>query len=277
MSGSDILQRIIATKKQEVALKKRHQLLKKLANTVPAPLPIRPFAGVIGYQLSRGQPAVIAEIKKASPSQGVIRADFDVEAIAYSYAQAGATCLSVLTDVEYFQGHESYILLAKSVVSLPILRKDFIVDAYQIQESQLLGADCILLIAAALAPEQLFDYAQQAQNLGLDVLVEIHNEKELASAVRSNCILIGINHRNLRTFEVDLTLSERLVPLIPEDRLIVAESGIHTQQQVSYLLEQGIGTFLVGEAFMRADDPGAALRDVFGFLLPITSDDPTLY
>ncbi len=277
MSGSDILQRIIATKKQEVALKKRHQLLKKLANTVPAPLPIRPFAGVIGYQLTRGQPAVIAEIKKASPSQGVIRADFDVEAIAYSYAQAGATCLSVLTDVDYFQGHESYLLLAKSVVSLPILRKDFIVDAYQIQESQLLGADCILLIAAALAPEQLFDYAQQAQNLGLDVLVEIHNEKELASAVRSNCILIGINHRNLRTFEVDLTLSERLVPLIPEDRLIVAESGIHTQQQVSYLLEQGIGTFLVGEAFMRADDPGAALRDVFGFLLPITSDDPTLH
>jgi indole-3-glycerol phosphate synthase len=268
MSQTDILQRIIATKKQEVALKKRHQLLKKLSDTIPAPLPIRPFVGVLGYQLSRTQPAVIAEIKKASPSQGVIRENFDVEAIARSYAKAGATCLSVLTDVDYFQGHESYLLLAKSAVSLPILRKDFIIDAYQIQESYLLGADCILLIAAALSAEQLFDYAQQAQSLGLDVLVEIHNEAELANAIRSNCILIGINHRNLHTFEVDLTLSERLVPLIPDNRLIVAESGIHTPKQVSYLLDQGIGTFLVGEAFMRAEDPGTALREVFGFLMP---------
>jgi indole-3-glycerol phosphate synthase len=276
MNQADILQRIIATKKTEVALKKKHQLLKKLADTVPI-LPIRPFAGVIGFQLSRGQPAVIAEIKKASPSQGVIRADFDVEAIAVSYAQAGAACLSVLTDVDYFQGHESYILAAKSEVHLPILRKDFIIDAYQVQESQLLGADCILLIAAALAPEQLFDYAQQAQNLGLDVLVEIHDEQELKTAIRSNCTLIGINHRNLRTFEVDLSLSQRLVPQIPEDRIIVAESGIHTQQQVAYLMEQGIATFLVGEAFMRAADPGAALRDVFGFLLPTASGDQVLH
>lgn len=272
MSQSDILKRIIATKKQEIVLKKQRQLLKKLSDSLPAPLPIRPFIGVIGCQLSRVQPAVIAEIKKASPSQGVIRPHFDVEAIARSYAQAGATCLSVLTDVDYFQGHESHILLAKSAVSLPILRKDFIVDAYQIQESHLLGADCILLIAAALAPEQLFDYTQQAQSLGLDVLVEVHNEEELAHAVRSKCILIGINHRNLHTFELDLTLSERLVPLIPDDRLIVAESGIHTPKQVNYLLEQGIGTFLVGEAFMRAEDPGSALREVFGYLMPPIGD-----
>lgn len=264
MNTPDILQRIIASKKQEVALKKRHQLLKKLANTIPQPLPIRSFRGSLIQKLEQSLPAVIAEIKKASPSQGVIRENFDVEAIARSYAQAGAACLSILTDVEYFQGHESYILLAKSVVPLPVLRKDFIVDAYQIQESQLLGADCILLIAAALSAEQLFDYTQQAQNLGLDVLIEIHDEAELKTALRVPDTLIGINHRNLRTFTLDISLSERLLPLIPQDRLVVAESGIRTAEQVSYLLAQGVAAFLVGETFMRAEDPGAALQEIFG-------------
>ena len=259
----DILKKILATKKEEVAEKKRKKVLSSL-KALGESIQIRPFSAVIQARLMQGVPAVIAEIKKASPSQGVIREQFNVIEHAKDYADNGACCLSVLTDVEYFQGHESYILQAKTASRLPVLRKDFIIDSYQIQESRYIGADCVLLIAAALSPDQLLEYTDLAQSLGMDVLVEVHDESEMEVALHTKNTLIGINHRNLRTFEVDLTLTERLLKdLFEEERLFVGESGIKTPEDVAYLIQQGVGTFLIGESFMRAKQPGEALKALF--------------
>ena len=210
-----------------------------------------------------GNAAVIAEVKKASPSKGVIRADFQPTDIAQSYQDAGATCLSVLTDEKYFQGSDAYLEAIRSVVELPLLRKEFIVDAYQIAESRLIGADCVLLIVAALSPHSLRAFYAQARDLGLDVLIEVHDADELALALSLEPQLIGINNRNLKTFETSLTNTYNLLDSIPDDVLVVTESGIHTRDDVQAMREHDVHAFLVGEAFMRADDPGAALRTLF--------------
>lgn len=263
MPAENILTKIIATKKAEVAEKKRKKLLGSL-KALGESIEIRPFNAKIYAHLMTGKPAVIAEIKKASPSKGIICQNFDVLRHAKDYADNGACCLSVLTDMAYFQGHESYIIKAKTVAGIPILRKDFIIDTYQIHESRYIGADCILLIAAVLHPDQLLEYADLAQSLGMDVLVEVHNEHEMEVALQTRNTLIGINHRDLATFEVDLSLSERLLKgLEHESRVFVGESGIHTVDDVAYLIAQGVGTFLIGEAFMKTGAPGQALKELF--------------
>ena len=206
---------------------------------------------------------MIAEVKKASPSAGVIRPDFQPAAIAESYEAGGAACLSVLTDERYFQGHRDYLAEARDACALPVLRKDFIVDSWQVLESRALGADCILLIVAALDDGPLRDLHGHARELGLDVLVEVHDEAELGRALAIDAQLVGVNNRDLHRFATDLGTSERLRPLVPAERTLVAESGIHTRADVARLQRAGINAFLVGEAFMRAKDPGAALRELF--------------
>ena len=208
-------------------------------------------------------PAVIAEIKKASPSAGVIREDFKPAEIAASYEAAGAACLSVLTDEQYFQGSDFYLQEARAACALPVLRKDFLVDPWQLFESRLLGADCVLLIVAALSRGQLQDLDGLAREAGLDVLVEVHDETELADALATHATLVGVNNRDLHTFTTDLGATERLRPLLPEDRTMVTESGIHTRDDVARMQACGVGAFLVGEAFMRREDPGAGLRELF--------------
>jgi len=258
----NILQRILATKAQEIAagkaLRPQREMLAAAAD-LPAQ---RGFADRIRRFTTSGS-AVIAEIKKASPSAGVIRADFRPDLIAKSYAANGAACLSVLTDKTYFQGSGEYLQQARGVCDLPVLRKDFLIDPWQIYESRLLGADCILLIVAALNPDRLQELAGLARQIGLDVLVEVHDEAELESALASGAMLIGVNNRDLRTFVTDLAVSERLRPFISEPRIMVAESGIRTQQDVQRLQRADVRTFLVGEAFMRAEDPGSALKSLF--------------
>jgi indole-3-glycerol phosphate synthase len=214
--------------------------------------------------MDSGNPAVIAEIKKASPSRGLIRDDFDPVAIAGSYAEAGATCLSVLTDEHFFQGNDAYLAAARDVVTLPVLRKDFTVDAYQLYEARALGADCVLLIVAALDAHQLQEFHQLARGLGLDVLVEVHDAFELEAALTLDPALIGINNRNLHTFETKLDTTYALLERIPENIVVVTESGIRDPVQVSEMRARGVNAFLVGEAFMREPDPGAALRALFG-------------
>jgi indole-3-glycerol phosphate synthase len=206
---------------------------------------------------------VIAEVKKASPSAGVIREQFDPAAIARAYETAGAACLSVLTDSAYFLGATAHLKAARAACALPVLRKDFMIDPWQVLESRAMGADCILLIVAALGREQLGELAACAQEAGLDVLVEVHNEKELETALTTDARLIGVNNRDLHRFTTDLAVSERLRPLIPEGRRMITESGIHTPSDVRRMLDCGINAFLVGEAFMRADDPGLALQGLF--------------
>ena len=224
--------------------------------------PPRGFARQLTARARFG-PAVIAEVKKASPSAGVIRPDFQPAAIAESYEAGGAACLSVLTDERYFQGHRDYLAEARDACALPVLRKDFIVDSWQVLESRALGADCILLIVAALDDGPLRDLHGQARELGLDVLVEVHDEAELGRALAIDAQLVGVNNRDLHRFATDLGTSERLRPLVPAERTLVAESGIHTRADVARLQRAGISAFLVGEAFMRAKDPGAALRELF--------------
>ncbi|MBP6330353.1 MAG: indole-3-glycerol phosphate synthase TrpC, partial [Dokdonella sp.] len=210
-----------------------------------------------------GRAAVIAEIKKASPSKGVIRADFDPVAIAQSYQRGGASCLSVLTDVDFFQGADAYLQQVRAACGLPLLRKDFTIDAYQVYEARVIGADCILLIAAALDDETLMDLALLAADLDLDVLVEVHDGDELERALEIPAPLIGINNRNLRSFEVSLETSVNLRRNVPAERLLVSESGIATREDVAHLRTAGIHAFLVGEAFMRATDPGSELQRLF--------------
>jgi indole-3-glycerol phosphate synthase len=269
----DILHRILDRKAEEVAERKRKLSLDDLAARVTGLEATRGFVAAIDAKLHDGIPAVIAEIKKASPSKGLIRADFNPAEIARSYERGGATCLSVLTDADFFQGHEDYVREAREACSLPILRKDFIVDEYQVYESRIIGADCILLIVAAFASKEgddviydegaLLELSMLAAELDLDVLVEVHNEDELEVALNLPVPLIGVNNRNLRTFETSLGTSLRLKDRVG-DGTLVAESGIHTPEDVKVLREKGIDCFLVGEAFMRAADPGAELRKLFG-------------
>ena len=259
---SDILTRILATKADEVARGRAAQPLPEMISQVADLPPARGFCRQL-QAVAADRPAVIAEIKKASPSAGVIREDFRPGWIAGRYEHGGAACLSVLTDVDYFQGSDQYLSEARAACSLPLLRKDFIIDPWQIVQSRLLGADCILLIVAALDRDRLQHLAGQAGEFGLDVLVEVHHEDELEDALSTEALLIGVNNRDLRTFTTDLAASERLRPLIPPSRMMVTESGIHTRADVERMLHADIRAFLVGEAFMRAADPGVALETLF--------------
>ena len=260
---SDILNKILAVKAQEVATALSVKSLPKLRAEVEQTPPARDFVGAIRGKIAAGQAAVIAEIKKASPSKGVIRADFHPAAIARSYAQHGAACLSVLTDAQFFQGSAEYLQQARAACELPVLRKDFMLDEYQIWQARAMGADAILLIAAALTLKQMQSFEKLAHKLGMAVLVEVHDGRELEIALQLKTPLIGINNRNLRTFEVSLQTTLDLLSQIPPERIVVTESGIFTAQDVKHMRDHQVHTFLVGEAFMRAADPGAELARVF--------------
>lgn len=262
--NSDILQKILARKQEEVAERSRQvsiEALRERANLADAP---RGFVAALRRRVAEGRAAVIAEIKKASPSKGLLRADFDPPAIARSYERGGAACLSVLTDVDFFQGADAYLQQARAACALPVLRKDFTVDPYQVVEARTLGADCILLIVAALDDERLAQLLGLAQELGMDVLVEVHDGEELERALRLPAPMIGINNRNLRTFATSLDTTLDLLERIPADRLVVTESGIHTPEDVALMRRHQVHAFLVGEAFMRAADPGERLAELFG-------------
>ena len=259
---SDILNRILATKKDEVAAARSRLSLNELKAQARDAGPTRDFVGAIHTSIAAGQSAVIAEIKKASPSKGVIRADFDPADIAASYARGGATCLSVLTDRDYFQGAPEYLHAARAACALPVLRKDFMIDPYQVYESRAMGADCILLIVAALSLECMQELEALAHELGMAVLVESHDAAELAAAMQLATPLMGINNRNLRTFDVNLQTTLDLLPAI-QNRIAITESGIFVPADVTLMREHSVNAFLVGEAFMRATDPGAELARLF--------------
>jgi indole-3-glycerol phosphate synthase len=260
---SDILNKILATKKTEVAASKLAVSLDQLQAQAEAQGEPRNFVGSIHKKIMANKAAVIAEIKKASPSKGVIREDFKPAEIAKSYEKAGAACLSVLTDEQYFQGSAAYLKQARAACKLPVLRKDFIIDEYQVFEARAMGADCILLIVAALELAQMQKLEALANELGMAVLVDVHDADELALALQLDTPLIGINNRNLRTFEVSLQTTLDLLKIMPEDRFVVTESGIFTPDDVKLMLDNQVQGFLVGEAFMRQDDPGAELARVF--------------
>jgi indole-3-glycerol phosphate synthase len=260
---SDILERIIAVKREEVAAARRLRGAASLRREVESMPPPRAFASALRAKIAQGQAAVIAEVKKASPSKGVLRPHFVPAEIAASYERGGAACLSVLTDAPFFQGSAAYLHQARAACALPVLRKDFIVDAYQVDEARAMGADCILLIAACLDDAQLTDFEAQALALGLDVLVEVHDGVELDRALRLHTPLVGINNRNLRSFEVSLDTTLALKDAVPSDRLLITESGILTPADVKRMRDAAVHAFLVGEAFMRADDPGTALATLF--------------
>ena len=262
MTGT-ILDEILAHKATEVEARRRQRSLAEIEQAIANAPATRGFVDALQKTVQSGDAADIAEVKKASPSKGVIRANFQPVEIARSYEAAGAACLSVLTDEKYFQGSDAYLMTIRSAVELPLLRKEFIVDEYQIAESRLIGADCILLIVAALSPESLGHFHGQARDMGLDVLIEVHDKAELAIALTLEPSLIGINNRNLKTFETSLANTYDLLDAIPDDVLVVTESGIHSREDVQAMREHDVHAFLVGEAFMRADDPGAALRSLF--------------
>lgn len=259
----DILQRILARKVEEVAERSVREPVAQLLARIAGMPDTRGFVAAIEAKLDAGQAAVIAEIKKASPSKGLIRADFDPAAIAQSYERGGAACPSVLTDADFFQGGEAHLQQARAACALPLLRKDFTIDPYQVYEARAIGADCILLIVAALDDETLLELSLLAADLDLDVLAEVHDADELDRALALPVPLIGINNRDLRSFTVDLDTSLRLRGIAPPARLLVSESGIHTVDDVARLRNAGIDAFLVGEAFMRAPDPGAELARLF--------------
>ncbi|OGB01747.1 MAG: indole-3-glycerol-phosphate synthase, partial [Burkholderiales bacterium RIFCSPHIGHO2_12_FULL_61_11] len=261
---TDILNKIIAIKREEIADAVSRKPLAAMRADAESRVLTRDFVGALRAKIAAGQPAVIAEIKKASPSKGVLRDDFIPADIAQSYAEYGAACLSVLTDKQFFQGSIDHLKQARASCSLPVLRKDFMVDAYQIYESRVIGADCILLIAACLDDAQLKALEALALSLDMAVLVEVHDEAELERALKLRTPLIGINNRKLQTFEVSLDTTLNLLGKVPADRLLVTESGIATPQDVQRLREANVNTFLVGEAFMRAEDPGVALKQLFG-------------
>ncbi len=261
---SDILNQIIAVKREEVADAQRRVPLAAMRSDAHSRVLTRDFEGALRQKIAAGRSAVIAEIKKASPSKGVLRADFIPADIAQSYAESGAACLSVLTDRQFFQGQVDYLKQARASCDLPVLRKDFMVDPYQIYESRAMGADCILLIAACLEDALMAELEAIAHSLDMAVLVEVHERAELDRALRLKTPLVGINNRNLQTFEVSLETTLALLKDVPADRLVVTESGIATQDDVKKMRDAGVGAFLVGEAFMRADDPGQALAALFG-------------
>ncbi len=260
----DILHAILARKAEEVAERRAQLSASELQQRIEKLPPPRPFRERLEQAIAQGRPAVIAEIKRASPSQGLLRDPFQPAEIARSYAAAGAAALSVLTDRDFFQGHEDYLKEARAACALPALRKDFIIDRYQVYEARLIGADCILLIVAALADATLRELAQLAAELGLDALVEVHDAAELERALRIDAPLIGVNNRNLRTFETRLETTLNLLAQLPQGRTVVTESGIHTPNDVALMRQHGVHAFLVGEAFMRAPDPGAKLAELFG-------------
>ena len=263
MSAPDILQTILRRKADEVADRRARISQRELVRRAEDAEPVRGFAAAIRASIASGRAAVIAEIKKASPSKGLLRADFHPAQIAQSYERAGATCLSVLTDIDFFQGADEYLLQARAACALPVLRKDFIIDPWQLYEARALNADCILLIVAALDDALLAELASLASDLGMDVLVEVHDAAELERALALDTPLIGINNRNLRSFETRLETTLDLLGRVPADRIVVTESGIHTPADVKLLRGRGVHAFLVGEAFMRADDPGAKLAELF--------------
>jgi indole-3-glycerol phosphate synthase len=259
----DILKKILARKVEEIRDRSARVPLAELSSRAADAAPTRAFAAALESKIEDGQPAVIAEIKKASPSKGVMRPDFDPAAIARSYAANGVACLSVLTDSDFFQGSEAFLDAARSACELPVLRKDFTIDPYQVYEARAIGADCILLIVAALGDAALLELSLLAAGLDLDVLVEVHDEEELERALAIPAPLIGVNNRDLRTFETSIETTLRLAPSIPYDRLLVTESGIRTPDDVARLRAEGIEAFLIGETFMRAADPGRELARMF--------------
>lgn len=264
MRDADILARIMTVKAEEVIAAQVERPLDVVERDAAAASAPRGFVSAIRERIAAGQPAVIAEIKRASPSKGLLRAAFDPAAIAASYAEAGATCLSVLTDRPFFQGAPEFLPAARDACTMPVLRKEFIIDEYQIVESRALGADAVLLIVAALDDARLAALEACAFRHGMDVLVEVHDAAELARALSLSTPLIGINNRDLRTFGVSLHTTLELLPRIPADRIVVTESGIVAQRDVAQMRRHGVNAFLVGEAFMRAPDPGAALTALFG-------------
>ena len=259
----DILKKIIARKHEEVAERSARVTIEDLKQRIATASPPRGFVNAIRTRLAKGQTAVIAEIKKASPSKGVLREDFQPAQIAQSYARGGAACLSVLTDADYFQGHEDYLQQARTACELPVIRKDFIIDPYQVYEARAINADCILLIVAVLEDERMQALSALAHELGMDVLVEVHDAEELQRALELDIPLLGINNRNLRTFETSLNTTLDLLEKVPADRIVVTESGIHTKEDVALMRNHHVNTFLVGEAFMRADEPGEKLAELF--------------
>ena len=263
MSVPTILQNIIARKHEEVAERRAQVSLSELEALAAAAEPVRGFAEALQRRAAARKPAVIAEIKKASPSKGVLRENFVPADIAVSYEKGGAACLSVLTDMDFFQGHDDFLRQARAACGLPVIRKDFLVDPYQVVEARAMGADCILLIVSALEDQQMAELASVAGEQGLDVLVEVHDGAELDRALRLDTRLVGINNRNLHTFEVTLDTTLDLLPRVPTDRLLVTESGILNRADVDLMLAHDVFGFLVGEAFMRAVEPGTELRRLF--------------
>jgi len=258
-----ILERIMAVKRAEVAAAKKAMPPSAMEEQAQKQAPARDFVSALRKKIDAGEAAVIAEIKRASPSRGVLRPDFDPAEIARSYQTGGAACLSVLTDREFFQGAPEHLTAARAACGLPVLRKDFIFDSYQVLEARALGADCVLLIAACLSAAEMQDLEAHAQALGLAVLVEVHDATELDGALQLRTPLIGINNRDLRTFDTRLETTLALLEFMPEDRIVVTESGIAAPQDVARMRSRGVNAFLVGEAFMRAPDPGRALRALF--------------
>lgn len=260
---SNILDKILATKREEIRLTSSYRPIEDLQREVGGAPMVRNFEQAIRNKIANGESAVIAEIKKASPSKGVIREQFDPITIAQTYEQNGAACLSVLTDRDYFMGAAEYLVAARSATQLPVLRKDFIVDPYQIFEARCMGADCILLIVAALEQSQMLELERVATQLGMSVLVEAHSQEEFERAIQLETSLIGVNNRDLRTFETSLETTFGLISALPEDRILITESGIHDRADVVLMRERGVFAFLVGEAFMRQPDPGEALKSFF--------------
>ncbi|MCP5128976.1 MAG: indole-3-glycerol phosphate synthase TrpC [Pseudomonadales bacterium] len=258
-----ILRKILARKREEVLSRRKRDSIGSLEQRILEQSPVRGFARALQARIAATEPAVIAEIKKASPSKGLIRADFQPAQVAASYEAGGACCLSVLTDIDFFQGADAYLQQARAACELPVLRKDFTVDPYQVVEARAIGADAVLLIVAALDDDQLRELALTAGEVGVDVLVEVHDRAELERALELGTPLIGINNRDLHTFETRLETTLELLPYMPADRLVVTESGIHTAEDVALMRNHQVYGFLVGEAFMRAPEPGEKLREMF--------------